>query len=95
MSLREDISRDLITVTCKRCGNVYKAHRMENALKYSHIPNYGCDACMGPYEDFKHKQMMETQKKVEKRCLRGVDFWRKGMIKGIIQKVFSPHNHNE
>jgi hypothetical protein len=40
-------SEELITVTCKCCGSVYKDHPMSNACKYSLIPNFGCDKCKG------------------------------------------------
>ena len=37
----------LVVVTCTCCGNVHKAHEMNNACSYSLRPNYGCNECQG------------------------------------------------
>ena len=44
---QQEIGLGLIVVTCTCCGNVHKAHKMNNACSYSLRPNYGCNACQG------------------------------------------------
>lgn len=41
----------LVVVTCKCCGEVHKAHKMQNSCAYSLTPNYGCDKCQGISEE--------------------------------------------
>ena len=43
----QEIGMGLVAVTCKCCGNEYKAHMISNALSYSLTPNFGCDKCQG------------------------------------------------
>ncbi len=43
----QEIGMGVIVVTCKCCGNVYKAHQLSNACAYSMTPNYGCEKCKG------------------------------------------------
>lgn len=37
----------IIAVTCKCCGNAYKAHGIMNACSHSLTPNFGCEKCQG------------------------------------------------
>ena len=37
----------IVDVTCKCCGNKYKAPAAANSLTYSLTPNYGCIKCKG------------------------------------------------
>ena len=43
----QEIGMGLLVVTCKCCGNEYKAHMASNSLTYSFTPNYGCSKCQG------------------------------------------------
>ena len=42
-----ELTSGLIIVECGCCGEIYKSHKMANALTYSSEPNYGCDKCKG------------------------------------------------
>lgn len=43
----QEVGLGLVVVTCKCCGEVYKAHGLQNACTYGATPNYGCDKCQG------------------------------------------------
>lgn len=43
----QEIGMGLILVTCACCGEVNKAHKMNNACSFSLTPNYGCCKCQG------------------------------------------------
>jgi hypothetical protein len=43
----QEVGIGLMIVTCKCCGEVYKAHIQMNACTYSLNPNFGCDKCQG------------------------------------------------
>ena len=43
----QEIGMGIMVVSCKCCGNVYKAHSTANACTYSLIPNFGCPKCLG------------------------------------------------
>ncbi len=48
MNLSEqEIRMGLMVVRCTCCGNIHKAHGMQNACSYSIQPNYGCEKCQG------------------------------------------------
>jgi len=48
----------LMVVTCSCCGNIYKAHQMNNSLAYNLTPNFGCSKCQGilPKENMAERQ---------------------------------------
>lgn len=54
----QERGQGILVVTCKCCGNVYKAHELSNACSYSLTPNFGCRECQGvvPSQDLAEAQ---------------------------------------